>query len=267
MLADFLAHPWKTKLDPFKIAGNLYFVGNTEAAVYLVETDDGCILFDSGFPQTGYLLLESIRMLGFKPKDIKLILHTHGHYNHVGGTRALVDLAGAKTALGAGDVPIVGSRADLSRCDIYGAEFFEQFVPDTTIVEDSRFVLGKTTVECVPTPGHTQGCVSYFFTVRAGKRKGFVAALHGGASAATVSPEYLALHNLPGSLKDSYLQNFGKLKLRPVDIVLGHHPATDGLLEKKAGMNRVINPFINQHEWQAFLDKHEQAARTLFSAG
>lgn len=68
MLPEILAHPWKFYVEPFRIAGGLYFVGNADVSVYLIDTGDGLILLDTAFPQTLYLLLESIRRLGFDPE-------------------------------------------------------------------------------------------------------------------------------------------------------------------------------------------------------
>ena len=120
MPADICMHPWKYYVEPFRIAGNLYYVGNSDVSSHLIDTGQGLILLDTAFPQTVYLLLESIRRLGFNPDDIRLILHCHGHYDHFGGTRVLVELsrsrfqAGAKTALGEADIEILKERPDLS---------------------------------------------------------------------------------------------------------------------------------------------------------
>jgi metallo-beta-lactamase class B len=100
MKEDICIHPWKYTIEPFRIVGPLYYVGNEKVSSHLVDTGSGLILLDTTFPQTTYLLLESIRQLGFDPADIRLILHSHGHYDHFGGTRAIVELTQAKTAMG-----------------------------------------------------------------------------------------------------------------------------------------------------------------------
>lgn len=79
------------------------FVGTKPASAHLIDTGAGLILLDSGYPETLYLVLDSIRRLGFRLEDLALILHSHGHIDHIGGTRALVELTGAKTAIGAAD--------------------------------------------------------------------------------------------------------------------------------------------------------------------
>ena len=96
-------NPWEGKLDPFKIIGNVYFVGTFQSSVHLIDTGDGLILIDTGYSNALYLVIRSIYMLGFDPKDIKYIIHTHWHWDHTEGTRALVDLSGAKTLIGRND--------------------------------------------------------------------------------------------------------------------------------------------------------------------
>ena len=91
-------------MDPFRIFGNLYFVGTTFVSSHVIDTGEGLILLDSGYPQCTYLVTEGMRRLGLDPMDIKYILHSHGHYDHIGGTRALVELTGTKTIIGREDV-------------------------------------------------------------------------------------------------------------------------------------------------------------------
>lgn len=79
---------WESRMEPFRVFGNLYFVGTKPASAHLIDTGAGLILLDSGYPETLYLVLDSIRRLGFRLEDLALILHSHGHIDHIGGTRA-----------------------------------------------------------------------------------------------------------------------------------------------------------------------------------
>ena len=92
-------HPWEGKMNPFKIVGNVYFVGTFQASVHLIDTGDGLILIDTGYANSFYLVIDSIYSLGFKPKDIKYIINTHWHDDHTEATAAMVDLSGAKTII------------------------------------------------------------------------------------------------------------------------------------------------------------------------
>ena len=92
------------KMTPFKIVGGVYFIGTYQASCHLIDTGDGLILIDSGYTNTAYLVIDSIYKLGFKPEDIKYIINTHWHYDHVEATAAFADLFGAKTLIERDDV-------------------------------------------------------------------------------------------------------------------------------------------------------------------
>ena len=84
--ADYFAHPENYRVEPFQIFGNLYYVGDRDACPYLIDTGDGLILIDTGYGHETQFLMENIRTLGFRVEDIKIIIHSHGHYDHFGGT-------------------------------------------------------------------------------------------------------------------------------------------------------------------------------------
>ena len=88
---------WQEDLLPFQLYGKLWHVGGRSSPSYLFDTGDGLLLLDTGLPKSGYILFRNIYDLGFKPRDIRWILHSHGHYDHIGMTRALVEMTGAKT--------------------------------------------------------------------------------------------------------------------------------------------------------------------------
>jgi len=204
MPAEICLRPWKFRAQPFRIAGGLYYVGNANVSSHLIDTGDGLILLDTAFPQTVYLLLESIRRLGFSPDDIAYILHCHGHYDHFGGTRAIVELTGAKTFLGEADVEILESRPELSWAPEYGVEFYESFEVGTLLRGGEVVSLGHTSVECVATPGHTPGSMSYFFDVVEKERK-YTAGIHGGPGLNTLTGEYLERYGLLPSRRHDYV--------------------------------------------------------------
>lgn len=94
---------WKQRMEPFKIWGNLWFCGSVPSSCHVIDTGEGLILIDPGLPETFYLVVQGLWELGFEPKQVKAILHTHGHYDHAGATKLLLGLAPeAKTYIGAG---------------------------------------------------------------------------------------------------------------------------------------------------------------------
>jgi len=261
--AEVCTHPWKYSAEPFRIAGNLYYVGNKNVSSHLIDTGKGLILLDTAFPQTGYLLLESIRRLGFDPKDIAYIVHTHAHYDHMGATRAMVELTGAKTVLGKADAEMMRDRPELTWAPEYGMPFYESFGVDVQLADGDTVALGSTTITCVHTPGHTPGCFSYFFNVTE-KGRTWRVGIFGGPGLNTLTQKYRAQYGLSLSAREDYLKSVERLKKEPVDIFIGAHPDQSAHFQKKAGMTEAKNPFIDSEAWPAFLTRLAEAARSAF---
>jgi metallo-beta-lactamase class B len=264
MPVEICIHPWKFRYVPFCIAGNLYYVGNQDVSSHLIDTGAGLILIDTTYPQTVYLLLDSIHRLGFNPDDIHTILHCHPHYDHCGGTRAMVDLTGARTALGREDCEILNERRDLSWATEYGMEFHESFQPDRLLDDGDIVHLGNTTIECLHTPGHTAGCMSYFFNVTVGTEN-LTAGIFGGPGLNTLSDNYLNFYKLPVSRRSDYLASVQRLKSRHVDIFIGAHPEHNDTPGRQSRLGQGNNPFMDPQGWQAFLDDLEIKARRVFN--
>lgn len=256
-------YPWEFWVPPFRICGNLYYVGNSNVSAHLVDTGDGLILIDTTFPQSAYLLLESIRRLGFNPGNIRYILHCHGHYDHFGSTRALVELTGARAALGEQDIEIITHKPELSWAPEYGVPCFETFVVDMPLADGQKVTMGSTEVECVHIPGHTPGCMAFFFQVQDGKRR-YTAGLYGGPGLNTLSTAYLHKYDLPIARRDDYLRSVRKMQPRHVDILLGAHPNQNDTLGKRERISGADNPFYDPAGWQAYLGALEQTALAEF---
>ena len=241
---------WEGYIEPFRIFGNLYFVGTDFVSSHIIDTGEGLILIDSQYPETLYLLLENIRALGFDPKDIKYILHSHGHYDHIGGTRALVELYGAKTFIGRADRDYVNGKLDLTWARELGHVYEQMFEPDVLIDDGDVIELGNTKVRCVNTPGHTPGVISFFFDVTDGE-KTYRAAMFGGAGMNSLKLKFLDSYSLPHSLRDDLLNSLEKVRHEKVDIVVGNHPGDAEIRERlplyKQGKTDI---FIDPTGWQ-----------------
>jgi metallo-beta-lactamase class B len=183
----------------------------------------------------------------------------------VGGTRALVELTGAETFLGRGDIEILESRPELTWAGHCGFEFHEAFRVDRPLDGGETVALGGLSVECVATPGHTPGAVSYFFEVFEGGTRWRVGT-HGGPGLNTLTRVYLEGHGLPPERRGAYLDSLARLKERAVDLFVGIHPNQSGTLERRARMDAGPNPFVDPAAWPAFLEGLEQRARAAFSA-
>ncbi|MFX0101828.1 MAG: MBL fold metallo-hydrolase [Candidatus Hodarchaeota archaeon] len=251
-IANICKFPWQFQVEPFRIAGNLYYVGNSDVSSHLIDTGDGLVLIDTTYPQTVYLLLESIRNLGFDPRDVKLLFHCHGHYDHFGGTKAIAEMTGAKTLLGKDDIYILEDRPELSWAPEYGVDFYEFFDIDTPLEDGDEISLGNTTIKCINVPGHTPGAMAYFFNIDKGGETYHVG-IHGGPGLNTLQDEYLARYDLSSNSRQQYSNSLYKVMTEDVDIHLGAHPGQNNTLAKRKKMGDGKNPFIDSDAWSSFL--------------
>lgn len=241
-------------MEPFKIFGNLYFVGTTFVSSHVIDTGEGLILVDSQYPQSVYLLLENIRKVGLDPYDIKCIVHSHGHYDHLGGTRALVELIGCKTVIGRPDRDYANGTVDLTWAKELGFTYYEMFEPDILVDDGDVLEVGNTKIRFVNTPGHTPGTMSLFFNVTDGEST-YTAAMFGGAGMNSMRYKFLDAYGLPHSLRDDFLVSLEKVRGEHVDILIGNHPGDAQTAQKYARMLAgEENPFLDPTAWHRRLD-------------
>lgn len=257
--------PWENQVKPFKIIGNIYFVGYAAASSHLIDTGDGLILIDTGYPQGLYLVIDSIYKLGFNPKDVKYIIHTHGHYDHCGATRAFTSLYGGKTYIGAGDEDYVNGKKDLTWAKELGYEYSEAFDADVIMHDGDEICLGNTKIKIVSTPGHTPGTVSLFFDTEE-NGKTYKAGMHGGVGFNSMKLEWLNKNGLPHDLRNQFLEGIKRLKEIPVDVFLGNHVENNDTLGKhNKSFSQKENPFIDPDGWINFLHMCEDGVKKMIS--
>ncbi len=247
-----MKQPWKGYVEPFKMWGNLYFVGTEPASVHIIDTGEGLIMLDTGYQQSLYLVIHNMHLLGLKPENIKYIMLTHGHIDHMGGARCIKELTGAKIVLGRADREYANGEKDLSFAKELGMEFNETFEPDILIEDGDKITLGNTEVTAVATPGHTPGAMSFFFDVYDGERV-MRAGLHGGMGINTLTDEFLSRYNLPFSLRDDFRNSMKRLNEEHVDIFLGNHMQHNDTLGKAERVkNGEKDAFIDPTEWAPY---------------
>lgn len=227
---------YEARIEPFKIIGNVYFVGTYKESAHLIDTGNGLILIDTGNEATLYLVLESIWELGFKPSDIKYIINTHWHQDHTGGTDALSHITGAKKVIGEYDAKYV--------------EDLEIYKPDVTVRDNEELELGNVKIKFLHTPGHTKGTISLFFDT---EDNGTIyrVGMFGGAGANTLTPSCKSYYE--GARKD-YLSSIEKLLNEKVDVFIGNHCWNNNTDEKAKVLKETgKNLFIDDKEWSKFL--------------
>ncbi len=250
---------WKQARKPCKISDNIYYVGTESGPSHLIVTSDGLVLIDTSYAKTLYLLIENIRALGFDPYNVKHIVHTHGHYDHIGGTRALVELTGAKTYIGRGDENMVNGVDGTH----LGGELEEPFEADV-IVEDGDIIsFGDTAIRFVSTPGHTEGTMSLFFNTTF-QGKTYLAGMFGGAGLNSLTREFLERYGLPLEMRDKFIASIDRIIDEPVTLHLGNHLSNNNHREKEQRLTDTYNPFVEENTYKSFLTDLRKRAVEAF---
>ena len=256
---------WQEDLPPFQIYGKLWHVGGKSSPSYLFDTGDGLLLLDTGLPKSGYIIFRNIYDLGFKPRDIRWILHSHGHYDHIGMTRALVEMTGAKTYLGTPDRDFVNGTRELPRAKFIDYSFDEPFEPDVLINGGDVLTFGSLEIRCESAPGHTPGTMAFFFDL---EENGVVrrAGMHGGVGVNSMRTAFLSRFGLSTECRQQFLDAVDKLMDEPVEILVGNHLGNYDALNKVRRREEFPdgpNPFVDPSEWKRFLTTRAELVRKL----
>jgi metallo-beta-lactamase class B len=229
------SHPdWTTPLPPFRIAPNLYYVGSRDLASYLITTPAGDILLNSNLTTSPPQIFHSIEQLGFHPSDIKILLISHAHSDHAGGSTEILKQTHARYMV---------MDADVSSIETGGHTDFAHFKPwpaahvDRTLHDGSTVQLGGITLTAHKTAGHTPGCTTWTLQViENGKPLNVVI-----VGSVTALDEYrlVATRNHPASypyIAMDFAQTFNTLEALPCDIFLSSHGEYFDLLQKVTRM-------------------------------
>src|SRR6266446_8917061 len=238
---------WHRAFPPFKIAGNLYYVGTADLAVYLIHTPQGNILINSDFDEDVPTLRASIEKLGFRYNDTKIVLISHAHGDHDQATGIIKRQTDAKLMVMDADVAEEESTARGRP----GAHV------DRSLHDGQTVELGGSKLTAHLTPGHTKGCTTWTMQVEEGGRK-LNAVIVGSPN---VNPGYILVGNKKyPQIAQDYVKTFTVLKSLPCDLFLGAHGAYFGLKAKydklKAGAS---NPFIDSEGYKAYVAEREAA--------
>src|SRR5918992_2019585 len=162
--ADPTSRTWNQPVEPYRIIGNVYYVGASDITSFLIATPEGHILLDSGFEETVPIIRGSMKKLGFKLEDVKILINSHAHYDHAGGLATLKELTGAKLAVSEKDAALlaVGGKGDPQIGDRFP---FRPVRADRILRDGDRVSLGGTSLTARLTPGHTPGCTTWTMKV------------------------------------------------------------------------------------------------------
>ena len=237
---------WHRAIPGFKIAGNLYYVGTADLAVYLITTAQGNIVINGDFKEDVPAIRKSIEGLGFKYGDTKIILISHAHGDHDEGVGVIKSDTGATLMVMDADVAQVESTARGRP----GAKV-DRVLHDRDTVE-----LGGVKLTARLTPGHTPGCTTWTLQVPDGGRL-LNAVIVGSPN---VNAGYVLVNNSAyPQIAADYVKTFALLKSLPVDLFLGAHGAYFNLKDKLPKMTGGSNPFVDPAGYKAYVAEREQA--------
>jgi metallo-beta-lactamase class B len=265
-------------VKPYRVIGNIYYVGASDVSSFLITTPNGHILLDSGFIETVPQIKQNVTQLGFRLEDIKILLNSHAHYDHAGGLAELKRLTGGKFMASEGDVALLaaGGKGDPNFGDRF---WFEPVKPDRVLHDGDKVELGGVTMIARITPGHTRGCTSWTMKVRdGGKQDGQGAAMGNGKGVkeynvvfvgSTSAPGYKLVNNpgYPGIVAD-YEKTFRLLKSLPCDVFLAAHGQFYDMLGKAKVLEQGSgsNPFIDPEGYKRYLETSEKSFRKLLAS-
>ena len=252
--ADDTSRAWNQPVKPYRVIGNVYYVGALEVSSFLITTPNGHILLDSGLYETVPQIKVNIVTLGFKLEDVKIIINSHAHYDHAGGLALLKQLTGAKLFATAADAELLanGGKGDFGFGDrlSYAPVTTDRILNDADTVE-----LGGVTMKANLTPGHTKGCTTWTMNVTE-DGKTYAVVIVGSASV----PGYTLVNNpaYPTIVSD-YEKTFRILKSLKCDVFLAPHGSFFSMKEKMKLLGDKTNPFIDPKGYRDYVESAEAA--------
>jgi metallo-beta-lactamase class B len=265
--ADATSREWNKPIPPFRISGNLYYVGATEITSYLITTLQGHFLLDGGFVETAPQIERNIVQLGFKLSDVKYLLNSHAHYDHAGGLAELKKVTGAKFVASESDANLLrnGGHGDFRFGDTL---LFPPITPDKIIRDSESLQLADQVMTARLTPGHTRGNTTWTTKIQDGARTYNVVFV---GSQSSLDYKFVGQESYHGIAAD-FAKSFAVLKSLPCDIFLGSHGSFFHLLDKcerlvHGDTNAFVDPsgynhYLNESEkdFQQKVDKQKQQA-------
>ncbi len=235
---------------PFKIIGNIYYVGAANVSSFFIQTSQGAILLDGGLPETAPLIEKSIAELGFSIKSVKILVNSHAHYDHCGGLAELKKHSGAQMIASERDAQVLKTA-------LGGAGPFPAVPVDRVIGDNQTVQLGGVTLTAHLTPGHTKGCTTWTVPVFAGGKTYQVVFY----CSTTVVDKLVNNSDYPAIVSD-YMRSFAELRKIPCDVFLAPHAGFFKLEEKRKQLDAgKLDAFVDPTEMQKYVEESEQSFR------
>jgi metallo-beta-lactamase class B len=246
---------WHEPFPPHRIADNLYYVGSRGLASYLITSSEGHILVNSSFERTVPMIRASIEKLGFKITDVKILLSSHAHSDHVAGLGLMKELTGGKVFVMAGDDGVISKGGEGQY--LYD-ERWRPCAVDRVLHDGEKVSLGNVVLTARLTPGHTRGCTTWTMTAMDGEGKREVVII----GSPNVNAGYQLVNNRDyPEIAEDFKRTFKTLKSLRCEIFLGAHGNyydMERKFEKMKGGGGA-NPFVDAKGYEDFIDDREKA--------
>lgn len=249
---------WTRPTAPFRVVGDIYYVGTEGLSSFLIVGPQGDVLIDGTMPENPPLIEANIRKLGFDPRDVKILLLSHAHFDHAGGLAQLKADTGAR---------LLVSQADRESVEtgLHGGETtyprgrYPKAKVDATLKDGETVSLGPIQLTAVLTPGHTPGCTTWTLTTREGARDLKVVM---PCSLTVAGNVLIGNKTYPGIVGD-FRRSLDRVAAMKADVVLTAHPEFAQMMQRKARRDAGdAEAFIDP----AFLSRFVKDARADFEA-
>lgn len=241
------------RFPAFQVIGNVYYVGAKEISAYIIETNEGLILLDTGTNEMHEGIVANVRELGFDLAEIKVILSSHAHWDHVEGHARMKKLTGAQVMAVGQDAAAIASGIDNSAI---GAGGWEPAKVDRVLEDGDTVELGGVTMSAHLTAGHTKGCTTWTMSVVDNGRT-YRVVFVGGTS---INPGVRLNDNKRHpSIAADYARTFSVLRALRADVFLAQHPQMFDMVGKRSRMlaNADGNPFVDPAGYREFVQQEE----------
>ena len=250
---------WSKPIRPYRVVGNIYYVGSEGLSAWLISSSEGHVLLDSGPSPAGAKLIEAnIQALGFKLPDVKILINTHAHFDHAGGLAQLKADTGAKVWASRPDEPALEKGQHFGD-NANGLTPFAPVKIDKSFGDGQKLKLGETTLVAHLTPGHTIGCTTWTTQV---VERGQPLNVTFPCSA-SVAGNVLVGNRTYRSIVADYRATFTRLAALPTDVMLPSHEEQGRLLDKRRKMLAGdTKAFIDPTELPTYVEASRKAFET-----
>lgn len=238
---------WNAPQKPFNLYGNTWYVGTGELSALLISSSKGHILLDGALPQSAAIIEKNIKALGFRMKDVKLILNSHAHFDHAGGIAALQRSSGAAVVASAHGARVLADGVigkDDPQYDPAQDPRIEKVAKVKAVADGEKVTLGGLSVTAHMTPGHTPGSTTWSWS---SCEKGRCLDMVYADSLTPVSSDGFRYSGSASSpdLSASFRDSIAKVAALKCDVVVSTHPGFTGIKDKLAARSAATNPFID----------------------